>query len=47
VLEDPELAGRLVTAGRERAAAFDWSVVLPAIEDVYARALQTGPASLR
>ncbi len=47
ILEDAELAERLATAGRERAAAFDWSVILPAIEDVYARALQSGPASLR
>jgi phosphatidyl-myo-inositol alpha-mannosyltransferase len=47
VLDDEELAGRLASAGRERAAAFDWSVVLPATEDVYARALQSGPASLR
>ena len=47
VLDDAELAERLATAGRERAGSFDWSIVLPAIEDVYARALQAGPASLR
>ncbi|HUL84310.1 MAG TPA: glycosyltransferase family 4 protein [Actinomycetota bacterium] len=47
IFDDAALAERLATAGRERAAAFDWSVILPAIEDVYARALQAGPASLR
>ncbi len=47
MLDDAQLAERLATAGRERAASFDWSIVLPAIEDVYARALQAGPASLR
>ena len=47
VLDDPDLAGRLAAAGRDRAAVFDWSVVLGRMEDVYGRALQAGPASLR
>lgn len=38
VLDDPALAGSLSSAGRERARAFSWAVVLPRIEEVYARA---------
>lgn len=47
VLDDPNLAGRLRTAGRERAAGFDWTVVVDRIEDLYRRAIAGGPASLR
>ncbi|TMK87063.1 MAG: glycosyltransferase, partial [Actinobacteria bacterium] len=46
VLDEPALAGRLVAAGRDRAAIFDWSVVVEAIEEAYRRALQAGPPSL-
>jgi phosphatidylinositol alpha-mannosyltransferase len=47
LLNDPALAERLVTAGRDRAATFDWGVVVEQIEDAYRRALQAGPPSLR
>ena len=47
VLGDPALAERLAAAGRERAATFDWSVVVEAVEEAYRRALQAGPPSLR
>jgi glycosyltransferase involved in cell wall biosynthesis len=47
VLDDPTLAGRLTAAGRERARTFDWSVVVGRLEDVYRRAIATGPSSLR
>jgi phosphatidylinositol alpha-mannosyltransferase len=47
VLDDPTLAGRLTAAGRERARTFDWSVVVERLEDVYRRAIATGPSSLR
>jgi len=47
VLGDPALAERLVAAGRDRAATFDWEIVVERIEDAYRRALQVGPPSLR
>ena len=47
VLDDPALAMGLAAAGRDRAATFDWSVVVEAIEEAYRRALQAGPPSLR
>ncbi|HTG47135.1 MAG TPA: glycosyltransferase family 4 protein [Actinomycetota bacterium] len=47
VLHDPALAARLTAGGAERARAYDWSEVLPAITDVYAEALRRGPSSLR
>ena len=47
VLGDPALAERLVAAGRDRAATYDWSVVVERLEDAYRRALQLGPPSLR
>jgi phosphatidylinositol alpha-mannosyltransferase len=47
VLDDPDLAGRLIAAGRDRAGGFDWSIVVERLEDVYRRALQVGPPSLR
>lgn len=43
VLDDPVLAARLSAAGREHAAAFDWSVVTGRIEEVYGRAIARGP----
>jgi len=46
VLDDPALAMGLAAAGRDRAATFDWSVVVEAVEDAYGRALQAGPPSL-
>lgn len=39
VLQDHVLADRLAAAGRERAAEFDWGVVVARIEAAYARAL--------
>jgi phosphatidylinositol alpha-mannosyltransferase len=47
VLDDPDLAERLIAAGRDRARGFDWSIVVERLEDVYRRALQVGPPSLR
>jgi len=47
VLDDPALAQRLREAGRERAAAFDWSQVGAQVLDRYRRAVAPGPASLR
>jgi phosphatidylinositol alpha-mannosyltransferase len=38
VLDDPELASRLSAAGRERASAFSWDVVVPRLEEVYVEA---------
>lgn len=38
VLDDPALAERLGRAGRERARAFSWEVVLPRLEAAYRRA---------
>lgn len=43
LLDDPGLAARLSAAGRERAAAFDWSVVAGRIEEIYGRAIERGP----
>jgi phosphatidylinositol alpha-mannosyltransferase len=39
VLDDPDLARALVTAGRERARAFSWDEVAPRLEAVYRRAV--------
>ncbi|HLB39699.1 MAG TPA: glycosyltransferase family 4 protein [Actinomycetota bacterium] len=47
VLDDPELAGRLAAAGRERARAFDWATIGARIEDCYREALTIGPPPLR
>jgi phosphatidylinositol alpha-mannosyltransferase len=47
VLVDRDLAGRLAAAGRERASAFDWSVVLGRIEDAYREAVESGDPRLR
>ena len=47
VLDEPGLARRLAHAGLQRAQAFDWPVVLDAIEDCYAEALKIGPPQLR
>ena len=38
ILADPELAARLRDAGRARAEAFDWSVVVAALHECYRRA---------
>ncbi|MGZ4131465.1 MAG: glycosyltransferase family 4 protein [Actinomycetota bacterium] len=38
VLDDPALAARLGQAGRERAASFDWDVVVERLEALYRRA---------
>ncbi len=43
ILDDPELAARLSAAGRARAATFDWHVVGARIEELYRRAVVTGP----
>ena len=40
VLTDPVLAGALAEAGRVRAEAFSWDVVVPRLEAVYDRALE-------
>lgn len=42
VLDDPVLAERLGKAGRERARAYSWEVVLPRLEAVYRRAGRSG-----
>ncbi len=47
LLDDPELSARVASAGRERAAGFDWGVVAARIERVYARAIEGGPPRLR
>jgi len=47
VLDDPALAARLAAAGRARAAAFDWSVVIEQIEACYREALDIGAPPLR
>jgi phosphatidylinositol alpha-mannosyltransferase len=44
VLDDPALADRLRSAGRERAARFDWPIVVEEIEAVYRRTLAAGPS---
>jgi phosphatidylinositol alpha-mannosyltransferase len=38
VLTEPELAARLARAGRERAKAFDWPLVVDRLEAIYDRA---------
>jgi phosphatidylinositol alpha-mannosyltransferase len=38
VLDQPGLAGRLAAGGRERAASFDWGVVVERLEAIYLRA---------
>ena len=39
VLSEPDLASRLVSAGRSRAETFSWDAVLPRLEAVYDRVL--------
>ena len=39
LLEDHALSERLAAAGRERAASFDWSIVIRRLEDLYDRAI--------
>jgi phosphatidyl-myo-inositol alpha-mannosyltransferase len=47
VLDDHALAGRLGAAGRERAATFDWSVIVGRIEALYEQALHARRAPIR
>jgi phosphatidylinositol alpha-mannosyltransferase len=47
VLDDPTLARRLGDAGRERAATFDWSVIVERIEALYEKALHARPTPIR
>lgn len=49
LLDDGGLRARLVEAGRERAASFDWSIVAGRIEQVYTGVAEVGagPASIR
>ena len=47
VLDDPALAERLSTAGRARAATYDWSVVTARLEAIYERAATGSPPSIR
>jgi phosphatidyl-myo-inositol alpha-mannosyltransferase len=44
VLDDPALASKLVAAGRERAADFDWGSVTDRLEDIYRRAAASAQA---
>ena len=46
VLDDPALAAALVAAGHDRAASFDWEIVVGRLEALYARAAETRPRSL-
>ena len=41
VLREPELATRLGEAGRERARAFDWPIVVDRLEELYGRAIES------
>ena len=41
VLRDPELAARLGEAGRDRARAFDWPIVVDRLEELYGRAIES------
>ena len=43
VLDDGALRERLATAGRARAASFDWSTVVERVELVYDQAIAAGP----
>jgi phosphatidylinositol alpha-mannosyltransferase len=43
ILDDPGLASRFSAAGRARAATFDWQVVGARLEELYRRAVATGP----
>jgi len=47
VLDERSLAERLATAGRERARTCAWSEVVARLEDLYERAIEAGPSSLR
>jgi phosphatidylinositol alpha-mannosyltransferase len=47
ILDDPELAARMSAAGRERARAFDWSVIVGQLERLYLEATRGRGASLR
>ena len=47
ILDDPSLASRLGAAGRARALTYDWALVATQIEDIYQRAADSGPPSIR
>ena len=47
LLDEPELAARLIGAGRTRARAFAWGTVIERIEDAYRDALVIGAPPLR
>ncbi len=47
VLDDGDLAARLVAGGRERARRFDWSRVVVELDSIYSEALERGAAPLR
>jgi phosphatidylinositol alpha-mannosyltransferase len=47
VLDDAQVARRLRAAGRERAAAFDWEVVVGRVEELYGRATDTRAPPIR
>jgi phosphatidylinositol alpha-mannosyltransferase len=40
ILREPELAARLGEAGRARARAFDWPIVVDRLEELYGRAIE-------
>jgi len=46
VLDDPEFAAALAARGRDRAASFDWDIVVGRLEALYARAAEARPRSL-
>jgi phosphatidylinositol alpha-mannosyltransferase len=41
VLREPELAARMGAAGRARARAFDWPIVVDRLEELYGRAIES------
>lgn len=47
ILDEPGLAARMGAAGRTRARTYDWSVVSIRLQELYVRAIEAGPASLR
>jgi len=47
ILDDPALAARLGTAGREHAARFDWARIVATLEECYREAMAIGPPPLR
>jgi glycosyltransferase involved in cell wall biosynthesis len=43
ILDDPDLAGRLSMNARKKAERFDWSIILPQWEELFADVLQNNP----